>query len=201
MPLRTSFFQKYEHKTDVDKVLLTAFQRVGVNLQSIDGEHLSWYIPSCVTNHMKSFVRRMKLPKDHLLNGAMIMKYDELKTHDTHVFVFCFLPVLLHPYQHYQAVQQLTLMIVLQWIYNSRRITPDVLSLSMQLDFHMNGLESVSSPSVGNPSYHYSHMHTVRMVFGPLWPNDYYPEEAIFFPESNWCLQPLTLHFLFSTRQ
>ena len=67
------FVQKYEHKTDVDKVLLTAFQRVGVNLQSIDGGHLSWYIPSCVTNHMKSFVRRMKLPKDHLLNGAMII--------------------------------------------------------------------------------------------------------------------------------
>lgn len=95
-------------------------------------------------------------------------KYDELKTHDTRVFVFCFLPVLLHPYQHYQAVQQLTSMIVLQWIYNSRRITPDVLSLSMQLEFHMNGLESVSSPSVGNPSYHYSHKHTMRMVFGPL---------------------------------
>lgn len=178
-------FHRYGHRKDVDEDVLAAFERVGVNLEGRDGESLSWYIPERVVAGIQKFVEGVGFPDDHLVVKAVIQKeYDELKTHDSHVFVFCYLPVLLYPYQHYAGVRHVTSFIaVLQRIYNTRRLPCVTPFLHTQCSFHMNGLESASPPSAGNPSYHYcGHLGKAREVHGPLRPNDCFPEEASFFP-------------------
>lgn len=176
---------KQHERKEFDAAAVTAFQGVGVCLKDNQTGLPSWYFPPGVKDAIKALVEKMNLDSDHLLKKAVIEeKYMELKTHDCHVLVFCYIPMLLSVYQDIPAVRNLiSLIAIVQRLYNCRRLTPDVALLQTQLDLHKNGLEAATPPDSGNPSYHYmDHLKTAISVFGPLRANDCYPEEASFFP-------------------
>lgn len=178
-------FGKQGEKNVFDAAAVAAFQGVGVSLKDGQTGQPWWYFPPEVKDGIKTSVVEMKLDNDPLLKKAVIdEKYMELKTHEYHVLVFCYMPVLLSAYQGIPAVRNfVSLIAVFQRLYNCRRLTPDVPLLQTQLDLHKNGLEAATRPDSGNPSYHYTdHLDTSIRVFGTLRANDCYPEEASFFP-------------------
>ena len=163
----------------------TSFANVDFDLRGTTDRPLLWCLPPSVLSHALDTMTAMKLNATNCFLKAFTDKTTgNLSTHDYHVLVFCYLPLLLLRDVSVPQVRCIiSIMCVCQKLYNCRHGLSTVRLLAKKLSVLIQEYDTYMHPSAESPSFHYMlHMGPSILWFGPLRPNDCFPEEGSFFP-------------------